>query len=446
MACVISMQTCQRHVPTLRNWHFMEETYILIILLVVAVVVIVIMWQSAIRPKRIVTRGLELLASQDFNNRLTHTGIHGPDKIVDLFNTMIDTLRSERTKNLEQENFLQLLTKASPMGVMILDFDRRVTMVNPSFLKITGIDESEIIGKKIDSFSSRAEVNSQEREAVLLSGACSGSSKQYPLIQEMLKIPLGKNEVISEGDVMMYRCYHLSFIQTGFRREFYMLESLTEEVIKAERAAYEKVIRTISHEVNNTMGGVRSVLQTIADTTDDKDTIEVLESCDNRCEQMCGFVSAYADVVRLPEPMLHETDLNAEVARLIPFLKMSVKDGVDVDFKASDHPTMVMIDTNMMQQALVNIIKNANESISSDGGWIRISVSKDGNHTILEIANNGEPISEEVSRNLFRPFYTTKKEGRGIGLTLTAEILNRHNARFRLWTDSLKITRFRITL
>lgn len=399
----------------------MTLTYILITLLATAIAVIIFLWQSAIRPKRVVTRGLELIASQDFNNRLTHTGIHGPDKIVDLFNTMIDKLRSERTKNLEQENFLQLLTKASPMGVLTLDFDKIVTMVNPAFLKITAIEKEEnIIGKRL-------------------------TAVKASLVKEMIKIPLGNNAVIRDGDVMMYRCYHLSFIQSSFRREFYLLESLTEEVIKAEREAYEKVIRTISHEVNNTMGGVRSVIQTIADTTDDADTIEVLESCDNRCEQMCAFVSSYADVVRLPEPMMQETDLNSEVARLIPFLKMSVKDYVDVSFISSSQPSTAMIDTNMMQQALVNIVKNANESISSEGGWIRIAITKEANHTVLEISNNGEPISEEASRNLFRPFYTTKRDGRGIGLTLTAEILNRHHARFRLWTDPRKITRFRIT-
>lgn len=398
----------------------MDVTYILIILLLVAVAGYVILWHTSLRHKLTVTRGLELIASQDFNNRLTHTGIHGPDKIVDLFNTMIDKLRSERTKNLEQENFLQLLTKASPMGVLTLDFDRNVTMANPSFLKITGISgENTILGHRPDEIDNS-------------------------LVREMLKTKLGTNEVIRDGDVRTYRCYHLSFIQTGFRREFYLLESLTEEVIKAERAAYEKVIRTISHEVNNTMGGVRSVLQTISDTSDDDDTIEVLESCDNRCEEMCAFVSAYADVVRLPEPMLQQTDLNDEVSRLLPFLKMTAKEGVDIEFSPSGTPVVAMIDSNMMQQALVNIVKNANESISEGRGWIRITVAMEANHPVLEIANNGEPISDEVSRNLFRPFYTTKKDGRGIGLTLTAEILNRHNARFRLWTAPQKITRFRI--
>ncbi|MCM1296838.1 MAG: ATP-binding protein [Muribaculaceae bacterium] len=404
----------------------MTETYILVILLVLAVAGYIVLWHTSLRHKRTVTRGLELIASQDFNNRLTHTGIHGPDKIVDLFNTMIDTLRSERTKNLEQENFLQLLTQASPMGVLMLDFDRKINMVNPAFLKITGTEESEIIGKRIETL-----LTTDNRQPTTL-------------IREMVKVRLGGNEVIRDGDLMTYRCYHLSFVQTGFRREFYLLESLTEEVMKAEREAYEKVIRTISHEVNNTMGGVRSVIQTISDTSYDADTIEVLESCDNRCEQMCAFVSAYADVVRLPEPMRQPTDLNEEIAHQIPFLRMMTKENVKLEFIPASEPVMAHIDTNMMQQVMVNIVKNANESIPAEGGKIKITAINDGGHPMIEIANDGEPISEEVSRNLFRPFYTTKRSGRGIGLTLTAEILNRHGARFSLRTDSDSITRFRI--
>ena len=337
-----------------------------------------------------------------------------------LFNTMIDRLRNERTKNLEQENFTRLLTQASPMGVMMLDFDRKVSMVNPAFLKITGMAaEEEAIGKKADAI-------------------------EISLIKEMLKTGLGKSGVIRDGDVMMYRCYHLNFMQSGFKREFYLLESLTDEVIRAEREAYEKVIRTISHEVNNTMGGVRSVLQTMADTTDNGDVADVLESCDNRCEQMCAFVSAYADVVRLPEPMREKSDLNEEITRLMPFLRMMTSENVELLFEASGEPAVADIDTNMMQQVIVNIVKNAGESIAPGSGRIWITTALEDGHVLLEIANDGQQISEGAARNLFRPFYTTKREGRGIGLTLSAEILNRHGARYSLRTDSAGITRFRI--
>lgn len=376
------------------------------------------LWSSVLKANQVVLTGMELIASQDFNNRLTKTGLHDPDKIVSLFNTMIDRLRSERTKNLEQENFTQLLTKASPMGVMMLDFDGHVNMVNPAFLKTVGIEkEEDVLGKKAEE-------------------------TEKSLVKEMLKTGLGNSAVISDGDVMMYRCYHLSFVQSGFRREFYLLESLTEEVIKAERAAYEKVIRTISHEVNNTMGGVRSVLQTIADTADSDDMAEVLESCDLRCEQMCGFVSSYADVVRLPEPMVQPVDLNDEAARLVPFLRLMLKEGVTLDFNPAETPVMACIDTNMMQQVIVNIVKNATESITAAQGRITITTSNNSGHPCLEIANDGEPIGEDAARNLFRPFYTTKREGRGIGLTLTAEILNRHHARYHLRTGADGITRF----
>lgn len=378
------------------------------------------LWKSDIKATRVVMTGMELIASQDFNNRLNTTGLHEPDKIVALFNTMIDRLRNERTKNLEQENFTRLLTQASPMGVMMLDFDRNVSMVNPAFLKMTGMAaEEDAIGKKADAI-------------------------EISLIKEMLKTGLGKSGVIRDGDVMMYRCYHLNFMQSGFKREFYLLESLTDEVIRAEREAYEKVIRTISHEVNNTMGGVRSVLQTMADTSDNSDVKDVLESCDNRCEQMCAFVSAYADVVRLPEPMRVKSDLNEEISRIMPFLRMMTSENVELLFEAWREPVEADIDTNMMQQVMVNIVKNAAESIAPGPGRIWISTAAEDGHALLEIANDGQPISEEAARNLFRPFYTTKRDGRGIGLTLSTEILNRHGARYSLRTDGDGITRFRI--
>lgn len=387
-----------------------------------AVVLIMGVWvyRTAVRTDRVVVTGMELIASQEFNNRIVTTGNPDTDKIVNLFNTMIDSLRGERIENMEQENFTQLITRASPMGVVMLDLDKRVSMVNPAFLKITDIArEGDILGMRLGDIA-------------------------VPLVREMAATPLGRSDVVRDGNEMMYRCYHLSFIRKGARCEFYLLESLTEEVMKAERAAYEKVIRTISHEVNNTMGGVRTVLQMMTDTCDNEEMAGVLSSCDNRCGQMCAFVSAYADVVRLPEPMLQPTDLNDEVMRLMPFLETMMRPGLTLEFKPSESPAEVMIDAAMIQQVIVNVVKNAVESITSPQGMILIEVGEARGHVTLAVSNNGMPISEEVSRNLFRPFFTTKKGGRGIGLTLISEILNRHGARFSLRTAPDGITAFRI--
>lgn len=393
--------------------------WIIYVILSLSLILLLLLFRSVLKPAQTVRRGLELIAAQDFNNRLVKVEEPESDRLVKLFNTMIDKLRNERLLNMERENFLQLLVEASPMGVVMLDFNGYITMVNPSFLRITGLPEGfKVEGKEMSELPSE-------------------------LVQRMTAVALGKCEVIRHGDIRRYRCYHLSFIQSGFTRQFYLLESLTEEVMKAERSAYEKVIRIISHEVNNTMGGVRSVLGTLDKILEMDDIHEVIESCDERCERMTRFISSYADVVRVPEPIRSDVDLNSLVGDMFPFLQGMGSDRIHMLFLPADYKIEVNVDIELMQQVIVNIVKNAVESIQREGN-IEILTGMEGGRPLLMISNDGEPISDEVSAQLFSPFFTTKREGRGIGLTLISEILNRHESVYSLRTGEDGITRFRI--
>lgn len=410
LICTGVMEEC---LPSHLHW-------IIYIALGVAFLLLLQLFIGVLKPVQTVSKGLDLLASQDFNNRLITVNEPESDKIVKLFNTMIDKLRNERLKNLERENFLQLLVEASPMGVLMLDFDGKVSMANRSFLKITGINsEAEITGLSVDELPSE-------------------------LARKMSTVPLGGNEVIRRGDIRRYRCYHLSFVQSGFERTFYLLESLTEEMMKAERTAYEKVIRIISHEVNNTMGGVRSVLDMLHEINENEELQEVIESCDNRCEQMTRFISSFAEVVKVPDPVKSVEDLNKVAGDMIPFLQGMGREGVNISYQPAEEELPVALDISLMQQVLVNIVKNAVESIP-DKGEIFIRTEKEDGRYKLEISNDGLPITEQVSAQLFSPFFTTKNEGRGIGLTLVSEILNRHGAVYSLQTGSDGITRFTIS-
>ncbi len=405
---------------------------------------LLLLFRSVIKPAHTVRYGLELIAAQDFNNRLVKVGEPESDRVVKLFNTMIDKLRNERLQNLERESFLQLLVEESPMGVAMLDFDGRISLMNPSFKKMLGLDgDKDYADMKIATLPSE-------------------------FAGRIAEVPLGVSEIIRRGDISRYRCYHLSFIQSGFRRQFYLLESLTEEVMKAERSAYEKVIRIISHEVNNTMGGVRSVLDMLQEVVEGDEIREVIDSCDNRCDQMTRFISSYADVVRVPDPVKTTVSLNDTLAEMIPFLQGMLSPGMELDFIPSAEEIKVDLDLSLMQQVIVNIVKNAKESFPEDSNnpkkitiatskqgfpednynskKITIATSKQGNRARLEISNNGLPISDKVSAQLFSPFFTTKREGRGIGLTLISEILNRHSADYSLKTASDGITRFTILL
>ena len=370
-------------------------------------------------PQNTVTHGMALIQAQDYNNRLVKVGEPNSDRIVTLFNSLIDKLRAERLQNREQESFLKLLIEASPMGVVILDFDSRISLVNHSFLKISGITKTEDLkGRKFK------EINND-------------------LISEILKVPLGKSETIRKGNFKIFRVYHLNFIQEGFKREFYLTESLTEEIMKAEKMAYEKVIRTISHEVNNTLGGVRSVLEIAGDNSSDEEIRSVMESCDRRCESLGNFIREYAEVVKLPLPVMETLDLNREISFFIPFLRKMVPERISIEFNESQDKLIVRGDGSQLQQVILNIVKNAAESIEKEG-IIKIKAYSETNKVVLEINNNGLPIDPGVSSQLFTPFFTTKPNGKGIGLTLVREVLANHGAEYSLFTDDGGITRFKI--
>lgn len=392
----------------------------------VAFLFMILFYRIAVLPGIVVTRGFELLESQDFNNRLVEVGERTADRSVRLFNTMIDRLRNERLRNIERESFLQLLVDASPMGVLMLDLDGRVSMGNRAFLSLVGIaTEEEIIGKSVEELP-------------------------HNVVSWLSRIPYEQSVVFRPGDSRLFRGSHLSFVQSGFNRHFYLLENLTEEVMKAERSAYEKVIRIMSHEVNNTMVGVRTVLGMLMEENSDEDMREVLESCDHRCGEVCSFISDYADVVRLPKPEMKVVSLSKMVGDILPFLRTLLPEDVKIELSLKDGLTLNG-DRTQIEQVIINIVKNAIESFKGydkefgeEGKWIKITAAKEDRVIRLEISNNGAPIPEEVASRLFSPFFTTKPDGKGLGLTLTGEILGNHKALWSLRTNESGITVFSI--
>jgi len=411
-----------------------------------SLVVLILVYRSIVKPITAAQRGLELLSAQDYNNRLAKVGDPGADKIVRLFNNLITSLRNERLRLREQDTFLRLLINASPMGIAMLNLDDKVTMTNDAFLKITGLHPEYIHNKKLKDIDNE-------------------------IVRALTDLKPETSNVIRHDGSNLYRCYHLRFIQEGFHRHFYLVESLTEEVRKAEKDAYEKVIRMISHEVNNTMGSVESILETLADETEnDTDLHLTIESCRDRCETMCRFIDSFADLARIPEPNLKRVDLDKELTGMLPFLRHMASESIKIRFSNEnvDKPIgekdikTVYADMSLLQQAFINIVKNAVESITDKNndiakeanenidrlkraaGEIEITTSKDNLGVTVVIANNGIPITEDVASHIFSTFFSTKRSGRGLGLTLVSEILRRHYCTFNLRTDPDLITRFTI--
>ena len=400
------------------GWRF----YLIEGLITLSLVYLVYFYRKVIKPLNSIAGGMDLLRAQDFSSRLAPVGQREADRIVQVFNRMMDQLKEERLRLREQNHFLDLLISVSPMGVMILTLDEKISMTNKAALEFMDEGpEENLIGKGMDE----------------LNGT---------LAEELKRLSKGATETIRLSNSRIYRCSRLSFIDRGFAHPFYLIESLTADVMKAEKKAYEKVIRMIAHEVNNSVAGIASTLDTVNDalqTIDDtEDLQEVMKVCIERSFSMSRFITNFADVVKIPEPQLEEVSLNDRVFACKRFME-NVCQSRDIDLQMNlceENPT-VSIDTSLFEQVLINIIKNAAESIGEKGC---ITIHTSASPLMLEIGDTGQGISKETETMLFTPFFSTKPNGQGIGLIFIREVLMKHNCNFSLRTYPDGITRFRI--
>lgn len=267
-----------------------------------------------------------------------------------------------------------------------------------------------------------------------------------PLAEELVRVPMYQAQTVRLNDANIYKCTHSSFVDRGFHHQFYLIETLTQEVFKAEKKAYEKVIRMISHEVNNTTAGITSTLDTLESTfsgmEDMEDVCEVLRVSIERCYSMSHFITNFADVVRIPEPQSRPQELNQVVFACKRFMETVCQNrNIEIVMDLSEESPVVNLDNSLFEQVLVNIIKNAAESIDRDGKiYIRTTVRP----TCLEIADTGKGIDKDTETKLFSPFFSTKPNGQGIGLIFIREVLLKHDCRFSLRSYPDGLTRFKI--
>ena len=377
-------------------------------------------YRKIVKPLNSIGSGMELLREQDFSSRLSPVGHYEADRIVNVFNRMMEQLKNERLRLREQNNFLDLLIKASPMGVILTTLDEDLSELNPMAQKMLGVRQEDVLGKKMNEIDS-------------------------PLAAELANVPKGETATVRLNDSNIYRCTHSSFIDRGFQHPFFLIESLTDEVMKAEKKAYEKVIRMIAHEVNNTTAGITSTLDTVEQALSTEegmdDICDVMRVCTERCFSMSRFITRFADVVKIPEPTLTPVDLNDLAFTCKRFMEgMCTDRNIKLRLEIDETLKEVKMDASLFEQVLVNIIKNAAESIEKDGEIIVRTLSP----AIVEVVDNGKGISKEVEAKLFSPFFSTKPNGQGIGLIFIREVLMRHGCTFSLRTYADGLTRFRI--
>lgn len=412
------------------------------------------LYRQMIRPLQTIVEGIEAIKSKDFNVKFLHSGSFEMDQLIDVYNEMMNHLKTERTRQEQQHFFLEKLIHTSPTGILILDFDGRVQQLNPKAALLLGIKEEDIlkqtlskvdvaVGDKVDvRVGDKIDFREGDKDFPLPEGAVAthipvpeGAGGGRSLAQEITLLQSGESKTISTDGVHTYKIQRSHFIDRGFPRSFVMIEELTEEILAAEKKAYGKVIRMMAHEVNNTIGPVNSILDSTLKTTSlwtpEHETLNhALQVALQRNENLNIFMRRFADVVRLPSPEKSQFDLNHLLKDVVTLFEMKAKDtGIDIHFQFSEEKFTITADRQQIEQALINIILNAIEAIENKGS-IRISTNRQSG--LITILDSGSGISSEHSEHLFSPFFSTKKNGQGVGLTLVKEILLNHGFEFSL--------------
>jgi nitrogen fixation/metabolism regulation signal transduction histidine kinase len=372
-----------------------------------------ILVRSMLKPVDLVITGSELIEEEDFTSTFRKTGQPELDRLFTLYNEMIKKLRSERLTLEEQHLFLHKLLQATPSGIVILDYDGAIEQVNPSAEKLLETTNENLVGKTLEELRTA------------LTDTINGLRGE-------------ESKVISFKGNRRIKCTKSQFIDKGFQRHFILMQELTEEIRQSEKSAYEKLIRLLSHEVSNSVGAVNSLLQSCmyyinqirdADREDFENAVNVSIS---RLGNLNEFMKGYADIIRLPDPMLRDCNVLELVQNCSElFRRESEENRISWQWKIREDIPPVVLDRSQIEQVFVNVIKNAMEAIGTDG-TITIRTGNGENKPFLVIEDTGSGISEEARKNLFTPFFSTKDYGQGIGLTLVQEILNRHNFEFSL--------------
>ena len=364
-----------------------------------------------------------LLAEGDFTTRYREVGQPEVDRLVGVYNRMADALREERTRNQEQQGLLARILARAPSGVVILNFEGRIAFANPAAERLLG--REALGGRRLEDLGS-------------------------PLAEAALALRENETVVIPLAGARRVRGHRGSFMDRGFARSFLLLEELTEELRQSEKAAYEKLIRLMSHEVGNTVAAGRSLLESClayaARLQDGErgDFEEALGVVISRLGQLHEFTRGFAEVVHLPPPRLGPCDLGRVAQAVGTLLRPAAEaGGIRVDVEVEGPFPAVPADRTQLEQALVNVAKNALEA-AGEGGRVSIRAGGRDGHVFLEVEDSGPGIPAGVAARLFTPFYSTKDGGQGLGLTLVQEVLRQHRCAFALEGPPGGPTRFTI--
>jgi nitrogen fixation/metabolism regulation signal transduction histidine kinase len=324
--------------------------------------------------------------------------------LIRMHNTLGQTLREQRQHLVQRELLLDTVVQHTPVALVLTNTNGRIAYGNIAARhlfnegrNLNGLDFNDLLANVPVALRQAVESG----EDALLSVPMDGTEETFHLSQRLFRLQ-------------------------GRPHKLYSLRRMTRELSRQEVATWKRVIRVISHELNNSLAPISSLAHSGAELARRNDLARlpgVFATIGERARHLHGFIAGYASFAKLPTPQPQSIDWRAFLDSLSLHCRYRLVGPVPTE--------PGWFDAAQIEQVLINLIKNAHEAGGADDG-VTLSLAQVGHDWRIEVADRGPGMSETVLAQALLPFYSTKRSGTGLGLALAREITEAHGGRIML--------------
>jgi len=396
----------------LTHWPNSTRLSLLVLLLILQLILVAVLHEQIIRPLQTLTNVVSALREEDYSFRAR--GAAPNDSLGELaleINTLADLLAGERTKTIEATALLRRVVDVVDVPLFAFDPQGLLRLVNAAGERLLQKPASALLGRSATDIRLDRCFTAEDQTQIVL--------PQSPNSRWFIR--------------------RSQFRQAGIPHTLIVLSDVSRALRDEERSAWQRLIRVLGHELNNSLAPIKSIAGTlstrvaslpIADRERD-DFNRGLGIIESRSASLNRFLQAYRRLAQMPQPSLREVDIGELVGRVA-----SLEPRVPVKVVGGPKST-IKLDPDQIEQMMINVVKNAaeatletHEATPIANREVEISWDLTDAHLRIYIADHGPGLMNPD--NVFVPFYTTKSEGTGIGLVLSRQVAEAHNGTIQL--------------